>query len=558
MSETVPNQSSRPPALNWRPWLARVQNSGRWQLGLIAGAAALIALLSVTVLWSRPPPYKPLYHGLSETDAGEIIEALEQGGTPFKVDPASGRLTVPAPLVHELRLRLARQGLPRGSARGFDLLDQDLGFGVSQFMETARYQRALEGELARSIINIGSVRDARVHLALPKQSVFIRDRQPPSASVLLQLHPGRVLDQGQVAAIVHLISSSVPKLNPAQVSVVDQDGNLLTRPDGTQTGVDVNRLEYVRRLEGHYQRRVEDILTPVVGHGRVRAQVALDIDFAVAEETAEQFDPKQPPGMVRSERISEQADGRREALGVPGALSNEPPTPAEVPEQAEAAEGAGTEAESGRRQRRDLQRNYEMDKRVSYVRRTPGGVRRLSAAVVLDHRDRLGDDGEPTPLSQDELDRITALVKEAVGFNADRGDTVSVMDTSFAPSPFDENPPVWQQPWFLALIKWLVIGSVAALILLLVVRPVVRHKLAELKLTERLAGQADALREGKLVTAEGLTAAGLQGDPEGAGEDQRLQRLEQLNQRLATARALVSEDPKRAVQVVKNWLNGED
>lgn len=555
---------------DWRAQLDKLRRSP--QIALMVAVAAVLAVIVAVVLWSGSESYQPLYQGLSQTDGGQIMEALQQQQIPFRLDQNTGALLVPASQVHEARLKLATLGLPRGSVEGFELLDEQNRFGVSQFMENARYQRALEGELARSIMSIGAVKNARIHLALPKETVFVRDRQPPSASVLVQLYAGRVLDKGQVAAIVHLISSSVPKLSADQVSVIDQAGNLLTHSQGDQgLALSLDQLDYTRRLEDGYIARIENILTPILGMGRVRAQVALDVDFTESEETAEHYEPKQPPGMVRSEQVLEETNSRPQAVGVPGALSNQPPGAATVPEQtqdppAAGAQTAGNDAQA-QRQRKEFTRNYELDKRISHTRYSPGQVQRLSVAVVVD--DRMVADAagqlQRTPLSAEELDRITALVKDAVGFNAERGDTVNVMNTAFAASPFAENPlPLWQQDWFLQVVKWAVLGLVAVLALFMVVRPVLRRLLAVVDrglLEKPKVGKGDSDASGVPRLEDQALEGLLEEDRVDLGASSSTPRLgsslAQLNKDIQLARALVAEDPKRTVQVVKQWIANE-
>ncbi len=581
-----------PPRFDPGALKARLSTPGPVLYGVIAGTVGLLAVIVALVLWAGEPDYQPLYRGLPENEAGQIMEALAKANVPHRVDRASGALLVPADKVHETRLKLAAQGLPRGATNGFELLDQHNGFGVSQFMENARYQRALEGELARSVMSIGAVANARVHLAIPKESVFVRNRQPPSASVLVQLAPGRVLDGGQVAAIVHLVSSSVPRLPAEQVSVVDQAGNLLTRPAGSALGMNMDQMDYRQRMEADTVRRVEDLLTPLLGVGRLRAQAALDLDFDNREETTESFDPRREPGMVRSEQLMEEVNGRPEPVGIPGALSNQPPGVASAPEQAPGAPAqagqppaapgqaaqtaqpggqpgqlAQTEAQKvaegsrGVRSRREHTRNFELDKRVAHVRATPGSVRRLSVAVLLD--DKLVD-GARTPFSQEELDRITALVKEAVGFDARRGDTVNVMNASFANNTvLPDLGPFWQQPWFIELVKWGIGGLVALAFLLWVARPAVKRLLPEppapapaLSGGERLPALPDAAEQGVGELAEDRLM--LAGYGVGAVPQLPSDAAAKLDERLETARRLVAEDPKRAVQVIRAWLDAPD
>lgn len=584
-----------PPAQsNWREQLAKFRQPGPAQIGILVGIVALLALLTALALWYAAPTYDVLYRGLAEEDAGQIMEALQKANIPFKIDPRSGALMVAADQVHAARLKLASQGLPKGAINGLEALEKQDSFGVSQFMETTRYQHALEGELARSVMTIGAVESARVHLAFPKDTVFARQQQPPTASVLVRLRPGRVLDEGQVAAVIHLIASSVPKLKPDQVSVVDQYGNLLTRSGrdgGAGNGLNLDQLEYGRRIEERYAQRIEDLLTPVWGAGRVRAQVSLDLDFNTSEEVAERYEPREEPRPVRSEQLLEENNPRQNPLGVPGALSNQPPGAAVAPEVAAAPPPApanpANPANPGNvvttttapppPTRKEITRNYELDKRVTQVRSGPGRVLRVSAAVVIDDR-VVFQDGKPvrTPVTPEELERITNLIKQAVGFNAERGDSVNVFSATFAPSSLaaldalntlDEAPvPMWQQAWFLELVKWGVVALLSLLFLLLVVRPVMRRLLpppvvATPALEGGQTGPTALLGAGAEDTGlEGLLEDQVQigGALENGRSKQALgSPAEQLEERMEMARTLVAEDPKRAVQVIKNWLSSE-
>lgn len=595
----------------WRDGIARFRQPGPAQIAILVGTIALIALLVMAAVWYSAPNYDVLYRGLAEEDAGQIMEALQKANIPFKIDTRTGALMVASDQVHAARLKLAAQGLPKGAINGLEALEKQDSFGVSQFMETARYQHALEGELARSVMTIGAVENARIHLAFPKDTVFARQQQPPTASVLIRLRPGRTLDEGQVAAIVHLVASSVPKLQPSQVSVVDQNGNLLTRSNregagGAGAGPNLDQLEYTRRVEERYARRVEDLLTPVWGAGRVRSQVSLDIDFNVSEETAEYYEPRAEPRPVRSEQLLEEHNPRQNALGIPGALSNQPPGAATAPEvvpqppnpanpQANPANAAAPQAPPAPAPptRKEVTRNYELDKRVTQVRREPGRVLRVSAAVVIDDRITF-QDGKPvrTAVTAEEMGRIQELVKQAVGFNAERGDSINVFSATFAPSSLsaldalnalDEAPlPMWQQAWFLELVKWGVVGLLSLLFLLMVVRPTMRRLLPPpvaagtmpaLEGGAAVAGEAGLLEKQGAVVEDDRGLEGLLEDQVSIGgvssvsSSNSLENgqakpalsgpLEQLEERMAVARAMVAEDPKRAVQVIKNWLSSE-
>ena len=591
-ADNAPNSQNQG---GWRGGLMRFRQPGPAQIAILAGIVALVALLVAVGMWYTAPVYDVLYRGLAEEDAGQIMEALQKANIPFKVDTRTGALMVTSDQVHAARLKLAAQGLPKGTVNGLEALEKQDSFGVSQFMETARYQHALEGELARSVMTIGAVENARIHLAFPKDTVFARQQQPPTASVLIRLRPGRTLDEGQVAAIVHLVASSVPKLQPSQVSVVDQNGNLLTRSnrDGAGgAGPNLDQLEYTRRVEERYARRVEDLLTPVWGAGRVRSQVSLDIDFNVSEETAEYYEPRAEPRPVRSEQLLEEHNPRQNALGIPGALSNQPPGAATAPEVVPpppnpanpANAAAATQAPPPPPTRKEVTRNYELDKRVTQVRREPGRVLRVSAAVVIDDRVTF-QDGKPvrTAVTAEEMGRIQELVKQAVGFNAERGDSINVFSATFAPSSLsaldalktmDETPlPMWQEAWFLELVKWGVIGLLSLLFLFMVLRPAMRRLLPPpVVAAPALEGAAAAGAAGGLLDKRDEDDNGLEGLLEdqvsiGGSSGSAIENgrpkpalgspAEQLEDRMAVARAIVAEDPKRAVQVIKNWLSSE-
>jgi len=442
------------------------------QIGLIVAVAAALTLVVSLVLWLTRPNYVVLFPNLPEQESAQVLEALDQSGVPFRLDPVSGAVQVPAGQLHEARLKLATEGLPKASGFGFELLEKDQGLGTSRLIEDARYHRAIEGEMARSIATLDSVESARVHLALPRQSVFVRERSRPTASVLVNLYAGRSLDEGRVAGIVHLVSSSIPDLDPENVTVVDQRGRLLTQPQSHMDGLagSGRQLDFTRRLEEGYVRRIMDIISPIVGSDAIRAQVAADVDFSRVERTTEAFDPER--SAVRSEQISEDERRDRAMMGVPGALANQPPEAGAIGEFGEAE---GAPGQPGSVSRRSV-RNFELDRTVSHIREAPGNVRRLSVAVVLDHQERPNAEGvlERGPLSEEELARITALVREAVGFDAERGDSVNVINASFRPVEMPEplpEPPVWQEPWVMDLTKTLLAVIMVVVLALTVVRP---------------------------------------------------------------------------------------
>lgn len=524
------------------------------QIGLILAAAAAVTLVVSLVLWLTRPTYVAIYPNLPERESAQVLEALDRTGVPYRLDPASGAVQVPAGRLHEARLKLATEGLPKASGFGFELLERDQGLGTSRLIEDARHHRAIEGELARSIATLDSVESARVHLALPRQSVFVRERTRPTASVLVNLYAGRSLDDGRVAGIVHLVSSSIPDLDPENVTVVDQRGRLLTQPQSHMDGLAASgqQLDFTRRLEENYVRRIIEIVSPIVGSDAIRAQVAADIDFSRVERTTEIFDPDK--AVVRSEQISEDQSRGQGVGGVPGALTNQPPETGMIGQPGEV--GAGVRQDAPSSVSRRSVRNFEVDRTISHIREAPGSLRRLSVAVVLDHQDRPNAEGviERTPMSDEELARITTLVREAVGFDAERGDSVNVINASFRPVEVPEpppEPPVWQEPWVVDLAKTLLAVILVLVLAVTVVRPLLRS-LAERGVSTRQEQESLA----QLALAEQGGTAELHGigheahkalaGPKTGGRS--------FEHNLETARNIVREDPKRVAQLMKTWM----
>ncbi|MCQ4347283.1 flagellar M-ring protein FliF [Pseudomonas stutzeri] len=546
---------------------------------LIAGAAA-IAVIAALLLWAQSPDYRVLYSNFSEADGGRIIAELDKRGVPYRLSEGGSALLVPAERMHSLRLQLAEQGLPQAGNVGFELMDKQ-AFGVSQFAEHINFQRGLEGELARSIESLGPVAKARVHLAMAKQSIFVRDRQPASASVVLTLHPGRSLGEGQVDAIVHMVSSSVPQLAAEAVTVVDQNGRLLSMPSGSARDLDGSQLSYIDEVESAYQRRIERILAPILGADNVRAQVAAEIDFASREQTAERFAPNQnmADAAIRSQQSSESYSGDRDlARGVPGALSNTPPAPPAPPQTPpDEPEGAAQTGEgvagSGGSLRRDNLINYEVDRSVEHVQQRRGSVKRLTAAVVVNYRSGLDEDGNPTrePLSDEELERINRLVRQAMGFSESRGDALEVVN-----SPFSESAPSaaqevwWQTPEFFvmatSIARYLLVALAALLLWLLLLRPLVRRYAAPVP-APASAADGDAAVQAAGADGEtpaGASQAGVAVDEAAAalanGELQRRMRRRSAvyEHNLATLREMAQEDPRLIAMIVSGWMKKND
>lgn len=537
---------------------AIVDNPWLRQVVVMVGIAASVALGVAVVLWSQAPSFAPLYGNLTEKDASQVMEALQQSSVEFRVNEASGMVMVPSAKLKEVRMQLAGQGLPNSVGMGFELLQQDTGFGSSQMVERARYQQAIQGELARTIATIGAVHSARVHLAIPKQSVFVRKRQPPSASVALRLHNGRSLEDDQVEAIVHMVASSIPELEPGRVTIVDHKGRLLSaNPESREMKLSATQFEHTRRIEENFRERVEGMLIPIVGRDKVRAQVTADVDFTVTEQTQERFNPDQPA--LRSEQLNEQQTVDAGAGGVPGALSNQPPAAGRAPENAGGAAGLAAEGDA-RNSSRQSTRNFELDRVISHTRMSPISLRRLSVAVVVDDISSVAKDGtvsvrERTP---EEIERLTELVREAIGFDARRGDSVRVMNSSFlSPEPVADLPeiPIWEQSWFLDIIKQ-VGGLLLVLILIFfVLKPTMKRLTAS---HAAVVGGADgaARIEGPLAQEGGNEGQeslmlGSDGEPvslPGGGKYENI---------MDAARNMVDEDPKRVAQLVKTWVNEE-
>lgn len=544
------------------PLLERLRANPR--LLLLVGTPVAIAVIVAAWLWSRAPDYGVLYSNLSDRDGGAIIASLQQMNVPYRFTEGGSALLIPADKVPETRLRLASQGLPKGGAAGFELMDNQK-FGTSQFAEQINYQRALEGQLALSIESISAVESARVHLALPKPSLFVRNQQPASASVILKLHRGRAIDDGQVNAIAHLVSSSVPELTAKNVTIVDQSGNLLSSPTAGSRGLDASQLKYTQEIEQSYIRRIEAILRPIVGAANVRAQVAADIDFSVVENTDEKYRPNQEPGTaaVRSQQSSESSQqGAVPPGGVPGALSNQPPVnpaapivtaPANAPKGATApganvqpGPNAGLVASSARSgsARKDVTTNYEVDRSIRHMQQGAGGIRRLSVAVVVNYRRVLNADGKPVARapSATEQEQVSNLVKQAMGYNAERGDTVNVVHSPFASEATESEAPlpVWQRPENIELAKRIGIYALAAALVLLLLWLIVA-RLSRRKRQSPVPAEPDAHTEERKA--------------HDAGQEEARQRATRHQENLRYAQETAENDPRLAATVIKNWMD---
>lgn len=540
---------------------------GNPRLPMMLGGAALVAAIAVGVMWSRQPDYKVLYTNLSERDGGAVIQSLQQMNVPYKFAEGGGAVMVPSDKVAETRLRLASQGLPKSGTTGMELMDNQK-FGISQFAEQVNYQRGLEGELARSIESIGAVQSARVHLAIPKPTLFVRERQKPTASVVLQLYPGRAVDEGQVAAITHLVSSSVPELTPKSISIVDQHGNLLS--GSSDRSMDATQLKYVQQVEQSYVKRVESILAPILGKDNVHAQVTADVDFASVEHTDESFKPNQDPtrAAIRSQQTSESnQQGGSQVGGVPGALSNQPPAAAVAPvttpqpprqpgqpnPPAQANQATQTAEKTGpSNSRRDATTNYELDRTVRHVQQAPGGVKRLSVAVVVNYRSKVDAKGKPITeaLTAKELAQIENLTKEAMGFSADRGDSLNVVNSPFtAENNKEPEVPLWKQPQMIDLAKtgvgYVLLALLAVFLWFKVARPVLR---------KYTAPPVPATIE----SSESSAADAVLPPPEEETNPEVLRLAAKYESDLALVRDAAQRDPRLVASVIKTWMANDE
>ena len=537
--------------------LASLPAKSKFNLGV--GAAALVAVVVGFMIWNTEGDYKVLYANLSDKDGGAIIAQLSQMNIPYRHSDGGAAILVPAGKVHDARLKLASAGLPKASAGGFELMD-NARFGQTQFQERLTFQRGLEGELSRSIGSLAAVESARVHLALPAQNGFFREQQKPSASVVLTLHAGRTLDSAQVAGIVHLVSSSVPEMNPKAVSVLDQTGALISSaPDSNpQAGLDAQQLQYVAQIEQGYAKRIAELLEPVVGRENLRANVTADVDFSQIESTEEAFKPNQGPdagpATVRSQQTTEQNGSNTPgASGVPGAASNQPPVAAAAPISAASGSAASAAATLGANSRRDAVTNFEVDKTVRVTRNATGSIKRLNAAVVVNNRSVTDPKGKTTqvPLAPEELDKLTALVQESIGFNKERGDSVKVVNAPFkvGPVPEEASVPLWKQPEVIDMLRALAVPAGLSLVAMMIffgmIRPALNAALAppvpEPGSNINASVGGDEQMPG--LTPPSAVIRALEG-PMSSGD-------------LDAARNLAMQNPAAVAQIVRGWVNGQ-
>ncbi|WP_095185429.1 flagellar basal-body MS-ring/collar protein FliF [Pseudomonas sp. Irchel 3H9] len=589
VSDNVPAKADGKPPLFGLSFLENLSEMTMLrQVGLMVGLAASVAIGFAVVLWSQQPDYRPLYGSLAGMDSKQIMETLAAADIAYTVEPNSGALLVKADDVARARMKLAAAGVtPSDSNIGFEILDKDQGLGTSQFMEATRYRRGLEGELARTISSLNNVKGARVHLAIPKSSVFVRDERKPSASVLVELFSGRSLEPGQVLAIINLVATSVPELSKSQITVVDQKGNLLSdmaeNSALTQAG---KQFDYSRRMESMLTQRVHNILQPVLGNDRYKAEVSADVDFSAVESTSEQFNPDQPA--LRSEQsTSEQRTASNGPQGVPGALSNQPPAPASAPQTTGGAAATAGAIQPGQPlldangqqimdpatgqpmlapypadKRNQSTKNFELDRSISHTKQQQGRVNRLSVSVVVDDQVKVNAaDGAVTraPWSADELARFTRLVQDAVGFDASRGDSVSVINMPFSAERGEviSEAAFYTQPWFWDIVKQ-VLGVLFILVLVFgVLRPVLNNITGNGKNKQLAAFGGSDVELGGMGGLDGELA----NDRVSLGGPQSIllpSPSEGYDAQLNAIKSLVAEDPGRVAQVVKEWINADE
>lgn len=519
------------------------------QIIAIGGVALIVAIAIAIMIWSQEPTYKPLIHRMQDHNAQDIVEILQRESIPFQIDPVTQVLMVQAGDVHEARMKLAAASLIDDKTVGLEVLEQDSALGTSQFIENARYRRGLEGELARTIASVKAVRNARVHLAIPKQSVFVRDQRKPRASVFIELYPGSQLSKDQVEAVVNLVATSVSELDYADVSVVDQHGNLLSKVKENDEEMLANRqLEYTEKVETSITDAVNNILRPVLGSANYKAEVSADVDFTIREESEELFNPDLIA--LRSEQVINENNSGAANGGIPGALSNQPPPEPIAPEQAIGAGAVGGNGAGGK-SRSEATRNYEVDRTLSYRQHPIGAIRRLTVAVVVNDKAVVDEEGVTSyqPWSVDDLTRLEILVKDAVGFNAARGDSVNVINSPFMGEDAVElgEPDIWTQPWFWELVKQVLAGLFVLILIFGVIRPTIKS------IANKGREDSEVLLD-ELEDAE----AGLDDDKVTlAGMDEYLLpgASESYERQLDALKGLIAEDPARVAQVVIGWVN---
>jgi len=531
------------------------------QLGLLIGLSASIALAIAVVLWMNTPNYTMLPGQHSGQTLTDVLSVLDRNNIRYSVDASNGSVMVESSKLNEAKLKLAAENLNLNVGHGFEVVNKDEGFGTSSFLQKARYQRALEGELARTIASMRSIKSARVHLALPKESAFIRNKREASASVFVSMVPGHNIEKSQISAITNLVASSIASLKASQVTIVDDQGGLLSNSKSSEMmGLSTSQLDYTRNIEETFVRRIERMLNPIVGLGNVRAQVTAEVDFTQTESTEETFNPDLPA--VRSEQSTEEQSKGASQGGIPGALTNQPPANANAPEQANQQAGGVTKEGANRSSRRST-KNYELDKTISHIRHRAGSIKRLSVAVVLNDKMVItatepAAAAEPaaegavaeavktvsaTPYTQQELARITELVRETVGFSVLRGDSVNVINVPFRKVEIEALPEqaIYEQAWVWDVVKQ-ALGALAVLFVIFgVLKPMMKNLSVIPAVTKVISENGDDLEEDQLSLTE-------------PDEKKRIAQEASYEENLQLAQSIASQEPKLVMQVVKNWM----
>lgn len=527
------------------------------QISLMILVAGVLGLAAVMYTWMNTPTYQTIFAGLNDRDRSELVSSLVSANIPYRIESGSGAVQVPMDRVSEARMSLAGQGITPGASRGFEMMSEQ-GYGTSQFLEQARYFKSLEGELERSIAAFAGVATVRVHLAIPKHSAFIRKKHKPTASILVRLRPGRIMDKNTGAAIVQMVAGSVPNLVPSNVTIVDHLGRLLSgkHQDGA-AALTNTQLDYTQKVQDLLVERIETILTPVVGVDGSRAQVNVELDFTQVSETQEQFLPDTK--IIRSQQLEQRSDGGADAaVGVPGSLSNQPPSASSVPEAGagkfvspEDLEAAALRGGKGTNSSQSVV-NYELNKTIRRVDRASGGIKRMSIAVVVNDKFSAVDN-KRVPLTPEAVANITNLIKESVGFDEERGDTIQVTNVPFiamAATEAEPELPIWQTAWFIDTAKQVVGGLLLFLLVLMILRPISKTlSMQQVNVTEvpdgsqaAISNEEQAMLDSGQASAESAEAARVQIDnPEG-------------EQSLEVIRGLIADDPKHVSQIVKNWI----
>ena len=549
---------------------------------ILMGLAVL--LFGIIYILINMPSYRPLMVNMSEAEQQTAMEALRTSEFKPVLDPATGQITVPANKYHEARIFLASKGIPKTGHMGMDSLKDQSAMTTSQFMEQVRYTSAMEQELARTIMQIDSIQQARVHLAMPKQSVFVRDRTPPKASVIITPHAGRSVSQNQVQALVHLVASSVPLMTPENVAVVDNQGKLITESSTAATlGLTSAQSTHKQKMEDLYRVRVTQILAPIVGDNNVRSQVNMSLDFTQTEVTTEDFDTREKGPKTRSEALSEDKNSAMEAAGIPGTLSNTPPPAPSATTNSAAATPAGAGGGASNTTARST-RNYELDRSVRHVKNATGTLDRLSVAVLINERaptpgakDDKGVAGPstPNPYTEEEITRMQNLVRGVVGFDEKRGDVVTVVQAKFEPEAvYDLSIPWYKDETMQTYIKSGLLGLMFLAFLMMVIRPAVLRMLGLLKTPAELEAEALAVEEAakKQLMADGeLSPEDMNAIQLGEGETleeikaklkpkkssismEMLDTANTYDDKVALVRMIVAEDTSRVASVLKKMI----